>query len=235
MTTNSHRFSWQPINDDTIAAALPLTDYPIMTRFEQQKRSPQYQQHNSAINRAIIIGSSGSGKSTLARQLGASLELPVIHLDRHFWHPGWVETPLDEWRIEVARLVQRRQWVMDGNYRETLDMRLDAADMVVFLDLHPMVCTWRTLKRRIQYYNRPRPDMARGCREPLFDPQVFQFLRRVWDYPHRARPDVVRRLNEAAPTKRVIWLRSRQEVQQFLYTPLDYPAYMPEMAVVGNQ
>ncbi|HIP70753.1 MAG TPA: hypothetical protein EYH05_05085, partial [Anaerolineae bacterium] len=111
MTINSHRFSWQPTNDDTIAAALPLTDYPIMTRFEHQIGPSQYQPHNSAINRAIIIGSSGSGKSTLARQLGASLELPVIHLDRHFWHPGWVETPLDEWRIEVARLVQRRQWV----------------------------------------------------------------------------------------------------------------------------
>lgn len=205
-----------------------------MTRFEHQIRSSQYQQYNSAINRVIIIGSSGSGKSTLARQLGASLELPVIHLDRHFWHPGWVKTPLEEWCTEVTRLIQRRQWVMDGNYRETLDIRLDAADMVVFLDLHPLVCAWRTLKRRVQYYNRPRPDMAQGCREPLFDPQMFQFLRRVWDYPHRAKPDVVSRLNAAAPTKRVIWLRSRQEVQQFLYTPLDYPVYAPKLVVAGG-
>lgn len=235
MTINKLPISLQSTNEAAITATASLTDYLKMTRFAHQIKPSQYQPHSSSINRVIIIGSSGSGKSTLARQLGASLELPVIHLDRHFWHPGWIETPQEDWRAEVTRLVNREQWVMDGNYRETLDLRLNAADMVVFLDLHPMVCAWRTLKRRIEYYNRPRPDMAPGCREPLFDPQVFQFLRRVWNYPRRARPDVVNHLNEVAFSKRVIWLRSRKDVQQFLYAPRTYPAYTPEWAVAGNR
>ena len=43
--------------------------------------------------RIIILGSAGSGKSTLATKLGEITGIPVIHLDRLFWNPGWVETP----------------------------------------------------------------------------------------------------------------------------------------------
>jgi adenylate kinase family enzyme len=51
--------------------------------------------------RIIIIGSSGGGKSTLARQLGDITGLPVIHLDKVFWNPNWVETPKDIWQEKV--------------------------------------------------------------------------------------------------------------------------------------
>lgn len=44
-----------------------------------------------------IIVCSGAGKSTFARELGAITGLEVIHLDRLYWKPGWVETPKDEW------------------------------------------------------------------------------------------------------------------------------------------
>ena len=39
--------------------------------------------------RALIIGGVGSGKTALAIRLGEKLSLPVHHLDRLYWQPGW--------------------------------------------------------------------------------------------------------------------------------------------------
>ncbi|WP_420644742.1 AAA family ATPase [Candidatus Leptofilum sp.] len=175
------------------------------------------------MKRVLVIGSSGSGKSTLARQLGATLELPVIHLDRHYWHAGWVGTPMDEWQATVQKLIRRDTWIMDGNYRETLNIRLQAADSVVFLDLPPWICALRAIKRRIQYRKRPRPDIAEGCREPLLDPQLFQFVRHVLNYPNRAKPFVMQQLRSIAHDKHIVLLKSTQDVDNFINAPLDFP------------
>jgi adenylate kinase family enzyme len=176
------------------------------------------------MKRVLVIGSSGSGKSTLARQLGAKLELPVIHLDRHYWHPGWVGTPTEKWQQTVNQLVARDAWIMDGNYRGTLNTRLEAADSVVFLDLPPWICAFRAIKRRIQYRKRPRPDIADGCKEPLLDPQLFQFVRHVLSYPDRAKPFVMQQLSTIAHEKHIVQLKTTQDVNNFLSAPLDFPS-----------
>ena len=67
------------------------------------------------MQRVAIIGSGGAGKSTLARQLGEATGLPVVHLDREYWAPGWVEPPRDEWTRKVALFAAEDAWIMDGN------------------------------------------------------------------------------------------------------------------------
>ncbi len=173
----------------------------------------------ASMKRIVVIGSSGSGKSTLARQLGAGLNLPVFHLDKYFWHPGWVGTPKEEWTTQVENLALGDSWIIDGNYRDTLDIRLKMADTIVFLDLPRLLCAWRVTKRRIQYRNRNRPDIAEGCRESVLDPAFPRFLRHILDYPNRARPNVLRKIEHFAPHKRFIWLRSTKEVQAFVEQP----------------
>ena len=176
------------------------------------------------MKRVVVIGSSGSGKSTLARQLGASTNLPVIHLDKHFWHPGWVGTPLNLWIKKVKELAADDKWIIDGNYRGTLDIRLKSADTIIFLDLPRMVCAWRATKRRFQYLNRQRPDIAEGCQESILDPAFPRFLRWVWNYPHRARPNVLQKIKHLPTDKRFVWLKSTADVNHFLADPYQWPA-----------
>jgi adenylate kinase family enzyme len=164
------------------------------------------------MRRVMVIGSGGAGKSTFALRLGALLGLPVIHLDAQYWGPGWVEPPKDAWRRKVEELVCDDEWVVDGNYSGTLDVRLAACDTVIFLDLPRVVCIWRVLKRLVTYRNGRRPDMAEGCREKL----NFDFLLWIWNYPSRTRPKVVKLLKENSENKRVVRLRSRSEVEEFL-------------------
>ena len=175
-----------------------------------------------AMKRILIIGSSGSGKSTLARQLGDILNLPVIHLDKYFWKPDWVRTPYSEWSHMVEDFVAKDKWILDGNYRNTLDVRLKAADTIIFLDLPPWICTWRAMKRRIMYYNESRPDMAKGCKEKIFDPHFPKFMKWIWNYPKRAKPQIFFQLNRLPKEKQVIWLRSPKEVKLFLINPTFY-------------
>lgn len=93
-----------------------------------------------------------------------------------------------------------------------MDIRLNAADTIIFLDFPRIVCTYRVFKRMIQYRNKTRPDMAEGCEE-RFD---LKFLKWVWDYPKTKRPGILKRLEELSKHKRVVILSSPKEARLFL-------------------
>jgi len=160
----------------------------------------------------MIVGCGGAGKSTLARALGERLDVPVVHLDRIFWKPGWVKRPMDEFlERQRAELSKHAAWVCDGNYGRTMDYRLGQADTVVFVDRSRWLCLWRVIRRRLR--QRERPDMAAGCREQI----NLEFLRYVWSYNTTRRATILKRL-ESARLKglRVYRLRTERDVRQFV-------------------
>src|SRR3954452_22317387 len=97
--------------------------------------------------RVLVIGMAGSGKSTFSRALSARTGLPVIHLDLHYWKPGWVEPSEDEWRERHRSLLVAEAWIADGNYYETLDLPLERRETVVFLDTQWSICAFRAFVR----------------------------------------------------------------------------------------
>ncbi len=127
------------------------------------------------MQRIAILGGSGSGKSTLARMIGDILDLPIVHMDQHYFSPGWVEPDHDAWREKVAVMCAEDRWVMDGNYSKTHDIRLPRADLIVFLDFPTWRCFWRVLKRTTLGWGRVRQDIAPGCPE-RFDPQFLGYV-----------------------------------------------------------
>jgi adenylate kinase family enzyme len=144
----------------------------------------------------------------MAERLG----LPLVHLDRMYWRPGWVATPKGEWRATVEAALAAESWVMDGNYSGTMDLRIRAADTIVFLDLPRLLCLWRIVRRQVQFRNRERPDMTPGCPERL----TGQFVAWVWNYPRRQRVEVLRRLEAVAAEKTIVILGSQRAVEQFI-------------------
>jgi adenylate kinase family enzyme len=165
------------------------------------------------MKRVLIIGSSGAGKSTLARQLSEKTGLKVIHLDQIYWKPNWTEPAKDEWKRTLEKVMRDSDaWIMDGNFSGTLDVRLPACDTVIFLDMPPVVCVYRVLKRVALSYGRTRPDMAEGCAEK-FD---LEFLKWIWDFGNRSKPKMERRLKQFENEKTLIRLRSKREVENFL-------------------
>src|SRR5580658_7648264 len=101
------------------------------------------------MKRVVIVGPGASGKSTLAVHLGEITGVPVIELDKVFWRPGLVATPRDRWVEIQQRLVQEDAWIMDGDLGpyDAVEVRLRAADTVIFLDLSLIRCVWRAARR----------------------------------------------------------------------------------------
>jgi adenylate kinase family enzyme len=164
------------------------------------------------LKKIILIGSGGSGKSTLASQLGKILSIEVYHLDAIFWKPGWISTPKDEQKAVQAELVSRDSWVIDGNYGGTIDIRLQAADTVIFLDLSRWICLSRVLKRSFQYRNKKRTDMAEGCEERI----NLKFLKWVWEYPVKHKPKILDKLRMLSKETKVVVLKSPNDVRKFI-------------------
>lgn len=132
--------------------------------------------------RVLVIGSPGAGKSTLARALAKRIGLPLFHLDRMHWLPGWIERDRDEGREELAGVLAQDRWIIDGNYGSLLPMRLARADTVVWLDYPTWLCLGRVLKRWWRYRGTNRPDMTEGCPERL-DPEFLLYVlnfRQAW-------------------------------------------------------
>lgn len=165
------------------------------------------------MQRIMIIGPSGSGKSTLARALGKRLGLPVVHLDRAYWGPGWVAPRKDVWRGTVAELAANDTWVMDGSYSSTVDLRLPRTECVIWLDLPRRIYFPRTVWRLIRHYGRERGDVGRGCPE-RFDLGFFRDW--VWTYPSRGRPRDAALMAKLPAHIRAVVLRSPRQVRQFV-------------------
>ncbi|MEI5907333.1 DNA topology modulation protein [Bacillus spongiae] len=164
------------------------------------------------MKKIALIGSGGSGKSTLATELGNKLNINVFHLDQLLWNPNWAATSYEEQRQIQNELLSESSWIIDGNYNRTMDIRLEAADTIIFLDISRYICVSRVFKRKLKYHNRTRPDMREGCIEK-FD---LKFLKWVWDYPKTKKPNVLNKLNQLKKEKEIIILKTPKEIKQFL-------------------
>lgn len=165
------------------------------------------------MKRIAVIGCSGAGKSTFSSKLAGVLGLPLYHLDAYYWKPGWIPSPREEWHAFVEALSSQEEWIIDGNYSSTLDIRLQYADTVIFLDMPMWLCLYGIVKRRIQYHGRTRPDMNEGCPEKL----DMEFVRWVLGYKKRSRHATLRRLSCLASEINLIIFKHPYEAERYLH------------------
>lgn len=157
-------------------------------------------------HRIIILGCPGSGKSTFARALAARTGLPLVHLDNVWWRADGTHVSREEFDRALAALLQDERWILDGDYSRTYEVRIQAADTVVFLDYPESVCMAGITAR----VGEVRPDMP--WTETALDPELVAL---VQNYARDDRPQVLSLLQKY-PDKQALIFTSRQEADRWL-------------------
>ncbi|GHH71753.1 hypothetical protein GCM10018793_07670 [Streptomyces sulfonofaciens] len=81
-------------------------------------------------------------------RLGETTGLPVIEPDKHFRRPGLGAAPFDQWAAAQREPAGPKTWSMDGGLgpHDVPDVRLQAADTVILLDVPFRRRAWRAIR-----------------------------------------------------------------------------------------
>lgn len=131
----------------------------------------------------MIFGRPGSGKSTFALWLSGALDLPLHHLDKHFFIENWGNRDYGEFLNIQRSIINTDSWIIDGNSVRSLAMRFEPADLVLYFNYPINICYFRVLKR-IFLTGRNIDDRAPGCKEVIRWP----LLTYMWNFAKRMEP-----------------------------------------------
>ena len=159
------------------------------------------------MNKVIIIGCPGSGKTTFAEKLQKCTGLPLYYLDA-IWHkPDKTHIPREEFDRRIGEIFETPRWIIDGNYKRTIEMRMKQSDTVFLFDLPVEVCLQGVTVR----VGKERYDLP--WLETELDPEFKQFIE---DFPKDTLPYIYELLEKYKSEKQVIIFKSREEADEFI-------------------
>ena len=160
------------------------------------------------MNRIMVIGCPGSGKSTFSKALHEITDIPLYHLDMMYWNADRTTVDKAVFREKLSGTIQKSQWIIDGNYGSTIELRLQACDTVIFLDYPVDVCLNGIRERR----GKARTDMPWIEKSDEEDAEFIEFIK---NYNSQNRPEVMALLDKYSDREIYIF-KSRNEADEFL-------------------
>ena len=158
------------------------------------------------MKKVIVIGCPGSGKSTVSRTLHNKTGIPLYHLDMMYWNADKTTVEKSVFLERLSAVFEKDEWIIDGNYGSTMELRMAACDTVIFLDYPLDVCLDGIRERR----GKPRSDMP--WIETEEDAEFIEFIK---SYNEQQKPKVLELL-EKYSDKNIIIFKSREQSDAFL-------------------
>jgi len=158
------------------------------------------------MKKVIVIGCPGSGKSTFSRALHKETGIPLYHLDMLKWNADKTTVSKEVFHDRLNLVLSENEWIIDGNYASTMELRMSVCDTVFFLDYPLEVCLSGIKERQ----GKPRPDMP--WIETEDDEEFLEFIR---SYNTQSRPNVMELL-EKYKEKNIVIFKSREEADEYL-------------------
>ena len=158
------------------------------------------------MKKVIVIGCPGSGKSTVSRALHNKTGIPLYHLDMMYWNADKTTVEKSIFLERLSAVLEKNEWIIDGNYSSTMELRMTACDTVIFLDYPLDVCLDGIKARR----GKPRSDMP--WIETEEDAEFIEFIK---SYNEQQKPKVFELLGKYGD-KNIIIFKSREQADTFL-------------------
>ena len=99
------------------------------------------------MKKVIVLGCPGSGKSTFSRKLNEITNIPLYHLDLMYWNKDKTIVEKEIFLNRIKETLKKDSWIIDGNYKSTMDLRIKEADTVFFLDYDIDLCLESVINR----------------------------------------------------------------------------------------
>lgn len=158
------------------------------------------------MKKIIIIGCPGSGKSTFSKSLKILTGLSLYHLDMLKWNSDKTTVSKRIFQERLDKVLQKSEWIIDGNYISTMEYRMKQCDTVFFLD-YPLEVCLSGIKQRI---GKQRSDM------PWFEEnEDTEFMDFVKNFDKDTRPEIVDLLRKYSH-RNIIIFKKREEADEFL-------------------
>ena len=160
------------------------------------------------MKKIMVIGCPGSGKSTFSRALHEITGIPLFHLDMMYWNSDRTTVEKAIFRERLSETIQKNEWIIDGNYGSTIELRLQACDTVIFLDYPSDICLNGIMERR----GKARTDMPWIESENKEDAEFIEFIK---NFNTQSRPKILELLSEYSH-KDIHIFKTRDEANEFL-------------------
>ena len=157
------------------------------------------------MKKVIVIGCPGSGKSTVSRALHNKTGIPLYHLDMMYWNADKTTVEKSVFLERLSDVLEKDEWIIDGNYSSTMELRMAACDTVIFLDYPLDICLDGIRERR----GKPRSDMP--WIETEEDAEFIEFIK---NYNEQQKPKVLELLQKYSD-KNIIIFKSREQADEF--------------------
>ena len=158
------------------------------------------------MNKIIVIGCPGSGKSTFSIELHSRTGIPLYHLDMMYWNADKTTVEKQVFLDRLCEVLNKDNWIIDGNYISTMESRLSVCDTVFWLDYSLDICL-EGVKARI---GKERPDMP--WVETEEDEEFIDFIKK---FNEEQRP-IILKLLEKYSDKNIVVFKSREEASRYL-------------------
>ena len=159
------------------------------------------------MNKVIVIGCPGSGKTTFAEKLNKITGLPLYYLDA-IWHkPDKTHISREEYDKRLTEIFATPEWIIDGNYKRTIEVRLRECDTVFLFDLPTEIC----LQGASERIGKGRYDLP--WIETELDPDFKGFIEQ---FSEKTLPYISELIDKYGSEKQVIIFKSREEADEFI-------------------